>query len=416
MVVIARAGAVSHVGKVRSNNQDSGFAGEHLFAVADGMGGHAGGDVASSIAVRHFAEHDQEYTSTREAEVSLSVMLRQANSLIVDAVDEHPELRGMGTTTSALTLVGDKLVIGHIGDSRIYRLHEGEFTQETVDHTFVQRLIDAGRITPEEALTHPRRSVLMRVLGDVETNPDVDTKVVDAVPGDRWLVCSDGLSSYVDEDDIEEVMGRDIESSREIADDLVQLALDNGAPDNVTVVLLEIGEEPLEPLKTRIVGSAANPLRYTSNRQRRSSSIVPSLLHPRRRAAAAKPQDEEFVPPTDEMLTALLEEDRRRRRNRHVLWLTAIALLIAGIAGAGVLAYNWTQTQYYVSESDGVVSIYQGVQQDLGPISLSHLEERTDVRVDSLPPYQQAQIRGTINAPSLEEARAVVERLRDAAG
>lgn len=412
MTVIARAGAVSHVGRVRSNNQDSAYVGRHVFLVADGMGGHAGGDVASAIVGKFVAEHDSAFDSIDAAEVGLTNLLAEGNQLIVDAVEEHAELRGMGTTASAVALVGEQIVIGHIGDSRVYRLHDGALTQETSDHTFVQRLVDAGRITPEEALVHPRRSVLMRVLGDVETDIDVDTMVVDAVPGDRWLLCSDGLSSYVDEERIVEVLARPTESSRETCDDLVQLALDNGAPDNVTVVVLEVGEgdEPLEPMRPRLVGSAANPLRYVSRRQRRQSQLLPAILHPLRRAS--RPEDEEFVPLTDEFLEQLIAEDVRRKRWRQVAWLVGVVLFVGVIVGAGGLAYNWTQTQYFVAEHDGYVAIYQGVQQNLGPIELHQVVEVTDITVASLPLYQHNQVQQTISAPSLEAAHEIVERLR----
>lgn len=413
MLVIARAGAVSHVGKVRSNNQDSGFVGTHLFVVADGMGGHAGGDVASAIAVKHFAENDEEYSSTDDAQHAMTEMLLDANSLITGAVEEHSELRGMGTTVSALSLVGQSLVLAHIGDSRVYRFREGSLVQMTVDHTFVQRLVDAGRITPEEALTHPRRSVLMRVLGDVETRPDVDTEVFDIQEGDRWLLCSDGLSSYVDEPQIERTLARMDESSREISDDLVQLALDNGAPDNVTVVLLEIGTAALEPMKTRVVGSAANPLRYSANLQKRSNQIIPSILHPLRRPAP-RPQDEEFVPFSDEALQELVAEDKRRKRLRQLSWLAASIVFLAAVAGAGLLAYNWTQQQYYVGENVGYVAVYQGVQQGIGPITLHELTETTDIKISSLPEYQQSQVDKTISAGDREAANEIVERLRDA--
>ena len=411
MTLIARAGAVSHVGRVRSNNQDSAYVGEHVYIVADGMGGHAGGDVASAIAVKHVAEHDTAFASIDEAEVGLTNLLAEGNQLIADAVEEHAELRGMGTTACAVTLVEGSIVIGHIGDSRVYRLHDGEFTQETVDHTFVQRLVDAGRITPEEALVHPRRSVLMRVLGDVETELEVDTIVRDAVPGDRWLLCSDGLSSYVEDERIVEVLGRPTGSSRETCDDLVQLALDNGAPDNVTVVMLEVGEgEPLEPLKTRLVGSAANPLRYVSRRQRRQAQLLPALLHPLRRAS--RPEDEEYVPPTDDFLEQLIREDRQRKRRRQLTWLAAVVLVLGLVAGASWFAYDWTQQRYFVAEHQGNVAVYQGVQQSLGPIELHHVVEVTDIRVDSLPTYQQMQVTQTISASSLEEAREIVERIR----
>ncbi|MDO5051275.1 MAG: protein phosphatase 2C domain-containing protein [Pseudoclavibacter sp.] len=411
MSIISRADAVSHVGRVRSNNQDSAFIGEHLFVVADGMGGHAGGDVASAIAAKHYAEHDEAFASVEEAQAGLRRLLVDSNTLITDAVAEHAELRGMGTTSSAATLVGDKIVLGHIGDSRVYRLHRGRFSQETVDHTFVQRLVDAGRITPEEALTHPRRSVLMRVLGDVETEPEVDTIVVDAVDGDRWLLCSDGLSSYVDEERIARVLGRQAHSSREIADDLVQLALDEGAPDNVTVVVLEVGPEPLEDLEPKLVGSAINPLRYTSRKQRRQSQLLPAILHPLRRQP--RPEDEEYVPPSDEFLEQLIAEDRKRQRMRRLWWLAAVVLVLGLLAGAVGMMYAWTQDQYYVGEANGHVAIYRGVQQDVGPVGLHEVVEVTDIPVSSLPEFQRMQVQSTISCGSLDEARRLVERLRD---
>ncbi|WP_308420198.1 protein phosphatase 2C domain-containing protein [Pseudoclavibacter endophyticus] len=404
---------MSHVGRVRSNNQDSAYVGNHVFMVADGMGGHAGGDVASAIAVKHVAEHERDFPTIDDAEVGLSNLFAEGNRLIADAVDEHTELRGMGTTACAITLVGDSIVMGHIGDSRIYRLHDGEFTQESVDHTFVQRLVDAGRITPEEALVHPRRSVLMRVLGDVETDLEVDTMVAPAVPGDRWLLCSDGLSSYVDDEHIVEVLSRAGQSSRETCDDLVQLALDNGAPDNVTVVVVEVGETPVEDLQPKMVGSAANPLRYTSRRQKRHSQLLPSILHPLRRQP--KPEDEEFIPPSDEFLEQLIKEDRQRKRRRQLTWLAAVILLVGAIAGASWLAYEWTQTQYFVAEHEGNVAIYQGVQQNLGPFELHHVVEVTDIPVGTLPTYQQIQVLQTISAPGYDEALAIVERLQNVA-
>ena len=201
-----RSAAVSHVGKVRSNNQDSGYAGQYLFLVADGMGGHAGGDVASAIAVKRITETDRQYTSPNDAEFALQSALLAANSLLAETVFEHGELTGMGTTVSGLLRVDNHVAIAHIGDSRIYLFRDGKLTQITNDHTFVQRLVDSGRITAEEAAVHPRRSVLMRVLGDVDASPEIDTTVMETKAGDRWVICSDGLSSYVAEDKIATVL------------------------------------------------------------------------------------------------------------------------------------------------------------------------------------------------------------------
>ncbi|MER3394094.1 MAG: protein phosphatase 2C domain-containing protein, partial [Microcella pacifica] len=228
MTTLSWAG--SHVGRIRANNQDSGYAGSHLFVVADGMGGHAGGDVASALAIQSIAHIDREFDSPEEAEEALASALLEANKELAETVFEHPELTGMGTTVSGFVRVGDQLALAHIGDSRIYRWRDHELTQITKDHTFVQRLVDSGRITEEEAATHPRRSVLMRVLGDVDITPEIDTMVVDTQPGDRWLLCSDGLTGYVPESEIASVLSRQPDAA-EAGQQLIEATLENGAPD-----------------------------------------------------------------------------------------------------------------------------------------------------------------------------------------
>jgi protein phosphatase len=199
----------SHVGMVRSNNQDSGFAGAHLFLVADGMGGHAGGDVASAIAAKEMAALDVPPTSSPEATTNtLRTAILETNAKLRGTVKDRPELAGLGTTFTGFIPVGDRLALAHIGDSRLYLLRDNHLQQITKDHTFVQRLVDSGKITEEEAKTHPRRSVLMRVLGDVDSSPQVDTDVLDTRPGDVWLLCSDGLCGYVEDHDIEKILRR----------------------------------------------------------------------------------------------------------------------------------------------------------------------------------------------------------------
>ena len=260
---------MSHVGKIRSNNQDSGYAGMHLFVVADGMGGHAGGDVASAIAAKRIAEADAAYPSVRDAEFALQQALIAANSILAETVFEHSELTGMGTTVSGILRVGDQLALAHIGDSRVYRFRDGEFTQITADHTFVQRLVDSGRITPEEAAVHPRRSVLMRVLGDVDAAPEIDTAIFDTRPGDRWMLCSDGLSSYVADDKMSTILAT-VRTAQGAADRLVKESLDHGAPDNVTVVLVDIDDsDGSSGIPPTFVGSAAVPLSFESDASRR---------------------------------------------------------------------------------------------------------------------------------------------------
>jgi serine/threonine protein phosphatase PrpC/predicted nucleic acid-binding Zn ribbon protein len=397
--------AVSHVGKVRSKNDDSGYAGRHLFVVADGMGGHAGGDVASAIATTRIAEIDEEYASAADAEFALQSALIAANSLLAETVFEHPELTGMGTTVSGLIRVGNDVAIAHIGDSRIYLLRDGELSQITADHTFVQRLVDSGRITPEEAAVHPRRSVLMRVLGDVDAAPEIDTSIMPTRSGDRWLLCSDGLSSYVSEDKILAVLSgsRDADEAARL---LVKESLDAGAPDNVTVILLDIdGDAPATALG--LVGSAAAPLSFEPEPARRAVRLPNLLLHPLKPTV----EDSHFEPESDEYLQELIAEDRRRARRRKITWLTVLVLAVVAVITVVVLAYQWTQSLYYVGADDGQVAIFQGVQQGIGPIPLSSVYERTDIRLDDLPTFTRQSVEGTISADNLDEARSIVERL-----
>ncbi|KQS17500.1 PP2C family serine/threonine-protein phosphatase [Frigoribacterium sp. Leaf186] len=412
MTTHAKSAALSNVGKIRSNNQDSGYAGTQLFVVADGMGGHAGGDVASAIAIRRIRETDRVYTSPGDAEFALQSSLIAANQLLAETVFEHQELTGMGTTVSAMLRVGDSMAIAHIGDSRIYLYREGELSQITADHTFVQRLVDSGRITPEEAAVHPRRSVLMRVLGDVDAAPEIDTATLGTQPGDRWLICSDGLSSYLAEERIKKAlaMGLDAEQT---AKRLVKETLDHGAPDNVTVVIVDVDESGDSALDEPVtVGSASAPLSFDSDAGRKQLRLPTILLHPLK--VATTPEDSHFEPESDEYLAELIAEDKRRRRRRRITWLTALIVAVAALVAGLVLTYQWTQDHYYVGEERGTVVIYKGVQQSLGPITLSSVYETTDVQVDDLPNYTQTTVEDTINAGSLADARAIVERLADA--
>jgi protein phosphatase len=405
--------AVSHVGKIRANNQDSGYAGTHLFVVADGMGGHAGGDVASAIAAKRIAEADTDYPSARDAEFALQQALIAANSLLAETVFEHSELTGMGTTVSGILRVGDQLALAHIGDSRIYRFRDGELTQITADHTFVQRLVDSGRITAEEAAVHPRRSVLMRVLGDVDASPEIDTAIFDAKPGDRWLLCSDGLSSYVSDDKMSSILAT-VSTAQGAADRLVKESLDHGAPDNVTVVLVDIDDsDGGTGAPPTFVGAAAVPLSYENDTSRRPIRLPTLLLHPLK---ATQPEDSHFEPEGEGYLEELIEEDRKRARRRRIVWLVVLVLAVAAIVGGVFAAYSWTQSHYYVGDNDGRVAIFQGVQQNIGPIHLSSVYQSTRIEVASLSPYKQQEVEDTINADSLRDALNIVDRLSAAAG
>lgn len=407
MASVKASAAVSHVGRVRSNNQDSGYAGRRLFLVADGMGGHAGGDVASAIATRRISEvADADYASSAEAVGALEQALLSANRTLEETVADHSELTGMGTTVSAVLVQQDRVVIAHIGDSRVYLLRSGELSQVSTDHTFVQRLVDAGRITAEEAMVHPRRSVLMRVLGDVESSPEIDTLVIDTHPGDRWMLCSDGLSGVVPFDEIHEMLSSDA-GAKQVADRLVKASLDGGAPDNVTVVVVDIGDPPAPDTPPLVVGSAAAPLAFGAPEPVRRPGIrlTPFRPHP--------VQETHFEPDSEEYFDELIEEDERRRRRRRLFWGFSIALMVGAIVTAFLVGYQWTQTRYYVGEYNGRVAIYQGIQQDLGPVSLSHLHSETPIDIAELRTYDQQRVEQTISAGTLEEARRIVSRLEE---
>lgn len=399
--------AASHVGKIRASNQDSGSVGNHLFVVADGMGGHAGGDVASALAIRHLVALDKPYDSVEQAREEFYRGILDAGKELTRAVADHPELTGMGTTISGMVRVGDKVVVAHIGDSRIYLLRDGVLEQITADHTFVQRLVDSGRITPEEAAVHPRRSVLMRVLGDVDADPEIDTHVLDTQPGDRWLLCSDGLSGYVAEREIAEIL-LTTNDPEEACEKLIQASLAEGAPDNVTAVIVHIDDSDLSPPREpHVVGSAAGPITYQVTPVIKAPRLPALLLHPLRAVDAA---DEHFEP-EEGYLDELIEEDRKRATRRKVTWSLGVLIVIGALTWGAIASYQWTQTRYFVGEVDGQVVIFQGVQQNIGPISLSTPFEPTGIPLDSLPLFIQESVQETLPASSLDEARDIVTRL-----
>jgi serine/threonine protein phosphatase PrpC len=255
--LIMRYAARSDVGRIRAKNDDSAYVGRHLAVVADGMGGHAGGDVASAATVLDMIHLDHDSYENGDAGTVLADEIQTANSLLSELVHINPKLAGMGTTVTALLLAEGKLHFAHIGDSRAYRLRNGEFEQVSVDHTFVQRLIDEGRLRPEEAETHPHKNVLMRVLGDVDASPELDLDTLEVQPGERWLLCSDGLN-YVAGHVVERTV-RETKSLSECAERLVELTLEAGAPDNVTVVMLEIAEQTPDDVRTAAVDIVPAP-------------------------------------------------------------------------------------------------------------------------------------------------------------
>jgi protein phosphatase len=325
--------------------------------------------------------------------------------MLSDVVYEHPELAGLGTTVSAMLRVGRQVVIAHIGDSRIYLLREGHLSQVTVDHTFVQRLIDSGRITEEEAHDHPRRSVLMRVLGDVDASPELDTTVLEVAEGDRWMLCSDGLTGVVYTERLKPFL-TEAETADDAADMLVQASLTAGAPDNVTVVIVDITADEPEKL-AELVGSAAGPMAVKAPEVK----LIPSqIIKPR-----PKPQKLPIstggmsVPPA--ALTAQLDAVKAKRIRRRAVLIGSLILVLGAIVITAILGYRWSQTQFYVGSDKDSVVIFQGISQNFAGVSLSHLYVDTNIPLDTLSPFQQQQITQNIPFPTYDEAQSLVDSL-----
>src|SRR5680860_312961 len=392
MAIALRYAARSDVGLVRKNNQDSAYAGPHLLVVADGMGGHAGGDVASSIAVGELAGLDGESHGS-DALGHLEQSVHRAHTLLQRRVEEEPDLAGMGTTLTALLRSGGKFALVHIGDSRAYLLRDGEMAQVTTDHTYVQRLVEEGRPSPEEAEHHPQRNVIMRVLGDNETSDELDTSVREARVGDRWLLCSDGLSGLISDETVADTL-RDVADPGECADQLVQLALRAGGPDNVTCIVADVVAVSSAPSSTpQIVGSAA---------LQRSRPSVASGGAAARAAAVAPPNESDDVDDP---------ETESPRRGRKALRLVAALAVLAVLLGGGYAAYAWSQQQYYVGPDAGQVAIYRGLTQDIGPIGLSSVYETQDIALDDLDRVYRERVEDLIPADDLGDARRIVDDL-----
>lgn len=455
--ITLRSAARSHTGLVRKNNQDSGYAGPNFLLIADGMGGHAGGDVASAITVARLADLDREPSGDDALEI-LRTSILEANDRICRGVGEQPELAGMGTTVTALLRApGNRFALAHIGDSRGYVLRDGALQMVTHDHTFVQMLVDEGRITPDEAETHPQRSVVMKVLGDVGASPDLDLSLREAHVGDRWMLCSDGLTGFADTADIAEVLV-EIADPDECCRKLIDLALAGGGADNVTVVIGDVLEGTVETAQGSAVGSVhlnpqyatigtsavgdapteavphygdnddvptdTVPLQAVDNedKQEPTAEVVPPSQRtdspdseeseaPRRgsrRAGSRKAKTGAAVSAEEDDLDA--DDDEVEKRS-YLGWIIAGIVIIA-LAVGGFFAYNYMDNHYYLTNNDGKVTLYRGLDTTLGPIELSRLEDTTDIEVGTLNSFSQDRLRSSIQADSRDEANRIIDNLR----
>lgn len=469
---------VSDVGTVRANNQDSSFAGEHLIAICDGMGGHAGGDTASSIAIRSLAHIEQDDTGGDIETISrmMETSVMAAHDAIVGKAKRERKLAGMGTTVTAVALVAGYWVIAHIGDSRAYLLRDGHLGRITCDHSYVQHLIDTGRITPAEAKNHPQRNVVMRVLGDFDIDPHPDISIRKAHPADRWLLCSDGLCGVLEDSTIEETM-TSLADQGECAQRLVQMALRAGSTDNVTAVIadatLALDADAFDlPHQTPLIGGAASrnlepiadiinepvatapALREDDSPAARAAALIqPASAHEDADdAPAAEPgtvrvaqpstvreeNGERANPDTGEIPVVLKTDGRLsadpndpevakaihaehveqkkakrvKKRRGTIAVVISCVLVLLALAGAAWGGYAWSQTRYYVGTSNGKVTIYQGIPTNVFGLELSHAVERTDIVSSQLPTTWRDQLKQGITVDSLAEAQSHVNIIR----
>ncbi len=414
MTMRLRSSARSDVGLVRSGNEDSGYAGPDLLVVADGMGGHAAGELASAAAISTMSAVEPATTNESDTLERLSDAVVTTSERIADVVSAHPQFAGMGTTLTALAWLGNtppRVAVLHVGDSRAYLWRDGELTQLTRDHTYVQSLIDSGELTPEEAAHHPRRNLLMRAIDGVH-HAEPDLSVREAHLGDRFLVCSDGLCGYVDDGQLRTHLALPDQIAAVTA--LVDAALEAGAPDNVTVLVADVvNDDSTTQAAPVVVGAAGEP----RNRARLPGMAFPADEQPDSRAGIVKVNSQPDLSRSDIRALADVYEEEDRRRSRHRLLRVGAAVIVfaALITTLAGLVGMWANNQYYVAANDGYVAIFRGVPGTLGPIHLSTVEQQTTLAVGSLPDFEAMQVSATINAESLTAAKQVVQRLTERA-
>ena len=425
MSLSLRFAAGSHKGMIREGNEDSGYAGPRLLAIADGMGGQAAGEVASSEVISTIVALDDDVPGS-DILTSLGTAVQRANDQLRMMVEEDPQLEGMGTTLTALLWTGQRLGLVHVGDSRAYLLRDGVLTQITQDHTWVQRLVDEGRITEDEATTHPQRSLLMRALGSGDhVEPDLSIREVRA--GDRYLICSDGLSGVVSHQTMEDTLAS-YQGPQETVQQLIELALRGGGPDNITVIVADVldidggdtlaGQMSDTPVVVGAVAENQQQLMHDDGTMQTPAGRASSLGRP-----APSGGGGEFGPPGSGDTTGYVPTDDfgdytdddfvKPRRGRKWLKRSLYGVLALAVIGGGLYGgYRWTQTQYYVGTKGEHVALYRGISQDLAWVSLSKVEkDHPEIELKYLPPFQQKQVEATIAEGGLTAAKSKIEDL-----
>lgn len=374
-------GVRTDVGRVRDGNEDSYLMDEPLFGIADGMGGHAAGEVASSTAVAALSSGAARVNS--EDPESLVALIKEANRAIFDKATKDDSLHGMGTTCTLVLIDAHRAHLAHVGDSRAYLLRDGDLSRLSEDHTLVGRMVREGQLTEEEAAKHPQRSMITRSLG-IDSDVRVDLRSFDVRDGDRIMLCSDGLTSMIDEGTIKRVL-QQTKSPQAAADELVDLANEAGGDDNITVVVLDLsgaGDAPPPPPRS------ASPV------ERATGRTTDAPLGPPPSSGSPSNDDPGFG----------------RRVVRKMIVTLVILVILAG-AGYGALRYSLNNSWFVGVNDEDVVTIYRGRPEEILGISLKEVEEETGITLEDVPEFRRADLEEGIKTDSLEEAQATVDGL-----
>ncbi|GAA2098130.1 Stp1/IreP family PP2C-type Ser/Thr phosphatase [Actinomadura alba] len=426
-----RYAARSDVGMLREGNEDSAYAGTRLLAVADGMGGHVGGEIASAAAINALRKLDTDVPAA-ELLAALEHAVKQANENLHRIVEGDPTLQGMGTTLTAMLWAGSQIALVHIGDSRAYLLRNGELFQITHDHTLVQSLVDEGRISIDEAAVHPQRSLLLRALdGRGEVEPDLSLR--EAKVGDRYLLCSDGLSGVVSAETIHQVL-TGVADPEQAVRQLIDLANRGGGPDNITCVVADVADLSQQPPAVRpvVAGAAANaaggPPGPAGGGGPAPAMVEDTPAQRARQLGDTMPQPpiavDEMPPPAPAPAMAGAADSLRRppqatRKRRSWTWLVvAVAVFALLVVGGGFAGLQYLRSVYYVSADKGVVTIYQGSPDGVLGLDVSKKAKEQPsppVPIGDLPADRGKEVTDTIQVDGgLNAAKKTVSELRAA--
>jgi PPM family protein phosphatase len=446
MTLVLRYAVRSDVGLLREGNEDSAYAGPCLLAVADGMGGHAAGEVASALTIASMAELDTEQPANDLLKV-LAAAVATANARLQQRIIANPAVEGMGTTLTALLWSDGHAAVCHVGDSRGYLLRQGELYQITHDHTLVQSLVDEGRISADDVSTHPQRSLLLRAL-DGRSVAEPDLSVHDSLPGDRYLLCSDGLSGVVSDETLRDTLAA-IEDLDAATRQLIELAIHGGGPDNITCIVADVVDTATSglPVTTTpiLAGAAAHlgdlsladgdgpldPLasleRFAALEERRDDQGRPAHTAPQPiltedgdpaapGAVSLAEARENGAGPGDDGFTRVSRSHRakpRRSRRRWPIVTTSLLVLLAVVAAGLYIGWRWTQDQYYVAtDGAGQVVIYRGISQRIAGISLSSPYQATGIELAQVPSNYQQTVKTAYATGSLAQVESVVGTVR----